>query len=379
MTPTNDLVAAAVATPMRVADRLGRLLDALGALDDGVGIDALLVTELFNIRYLTGFTGGAGFLVVTRDGLTFVTDGRYGERAHADLAAAGVEARIAVAARDKQREPIVAAVGRSRRIGLEADSVTWSSQRRYAGEWFAGRDVVPTSAVIERLRLVKDEGELARMRAAAALADAALASVQATLAEKPTEEDFRQLLDDTMRRLGSEEPAFPTIVASGPNGALPHHRPSGRVIGEGDLVLIDFGGTIDGYRSDLSRTFMIGEVSSEARAMFDLVLEAQAAGVAVVREGVPASEVDAACRSRIEAAGRGDQFMHSTGHGVGLFIHESPVLAQSATASLGAGFVVTVEPGVYVTGVGGVRIEDLLLVTSAGCEPLSHAPKTPTP
>lgn len=372
-----EIARAARVTPMRVAERTARLLAEFSGLDEGAGIDALLVTDLFNIRYLTGFTGGAGFLVVTRAGLTFVTDGRYGERAHADLAAAGVDARIEVAARDKQREPIVSAVGRARRIGLEADSVTWSSQRRYASDWFAGRDVVPTSGVIERLRLVKDEGELARIRAAATMADTALAEMKATLAGGPTEQDFQQLLDDCMRRLGSEEPAFPTIVASGPNAALPHHRPSERAITAGDLVLIDFGGTVDGYRSDLSRTFMVGDVSGEGRAMYELVLEAQAAAVASVRAGVAAEAVDRAARAVIEAAGRGEQFMHSTGHGVGLFIHESPVLRQSSADVLAAGYVVTVEPGVYVSGVGGVRIEDLLLVTADGCESFTHAPKSP--
>lgn len=373
------IVATAVATPMRVALRAERLLAGLAALDEGRGVDALVVTDLFNVRYLTGFTGGAGVLIVTPDALTFVTDGRYGERAQTDLAASGVDVRIEVAARDAQRDAIVAAAGRARRIGLEADSVTWSTERRYANEWFAGRDIVPTTGLIEQLRFVKDEGELARMRAAAALADAALAAAKAMLTERPTEQDVRQALDDRMRQLGSEEPAFPTIVASGPNAALPHHRPSERVIAAGDLVLIDFGGTVDGYRSDLSRTFIVGDVSAEARAMYDLVLDAQAAGVRSVRAGVTASDVDAACRSRIAAAGRGEQFVHSTGHGVGLYIHEGPVLARTSTARLEAGYVVTVEPGVYVSGVGGVRIEDLLLVTGNGCESLSHATKSPDP
>jgi Xaa-Pro aminopeptidase len=361
---------------MPVAERAGRLCARFGSLDDGAGIDALLVTDLVNIRYLTGFSGGAGLLVVTADEMTLVTDGRYGERAHADLANARVKTRIEVAARDAQRAAIVSAVGVARRVGLEADSVTWSDQRRYAADWLSGCDIVPTSGVIEELRTVKDHGELARIRAAAALADMALAEATPALTGRPTEQDFRQLLDDTMRRLGSTEPAFPTIVASGPNGALPHHRPSSRVIAEGDLVLIDFGGTVDGYRSDLSRTFMVGEVSAEARAMYDVVLESQAAGVSAVGAGVAASAVDAACRSRIAAAGRAEQFLHSTGHGVGLFIHERPTLIGSSPAALGAGFVVTVEPGVYVSGVGGVRIEDLLLVTDTGCESLSRAPKS---
>ncbi len=373
------VVNAARETPMPIAGRAARLVARFGSLYDGTGIDALLVTDILNLRYLIGFTGGAGLLVVTAEGMTFVTDGRYGERAHADLAASGVDARIEVATRDAQRSAIVGAVGQARRIGLEADSVTWSSQRTYALDWFKGLEVVPTSGVVEELRMVKDPGELARIRAAAEMADQALAETKAALTGRPTEQDFRQLLDDTMRRFGSEEPAFPTIVASGPNGALPHHRPSNRVIAEGDLVLVDFGGTVDGYRSDVSRTFMVGEVSQEARAMFDAVAEAQAKGVAAVRAGATAAEVDAACRESLSAAGRGEQFIHSTGHGVGLFIHERPVLIGSSPAVLEAGFVVTVEPGVYVPEVGGVRIEDLLLVTESGCESLSAASRSPAP
>ena len=372
------VVTAARQAPMRFSRRAAMLVERLASVDGGRGLDALLVTDLFNVRYLTGFTGSAGLLVVSGSGMTFVTDGRYGDRAHAELAAAGVDARIEVATREGQREAVIAAVGTAHRIGLEADSVSWSNLRRYAAD-FDGREVVPTSGIIEALRAVKDAGELARMRAAAAVADQALAQVRAELSGKPTEQDFCHLLDETMRRLGSEEPAFPTIVASGPNGAFPHHRPSNRVIAEGDLVLVDFGGTVDGYRSDMSRTFMVGDVPADARAMYDLVFEAQAAGVAALRAGVAAAEVDKACRERIKVRGRGDAFVHSTGHGVGLYIHERPALAASSPEVLDAGVVVTVEPGVYVPGVGGVRIEDLLLVTESGAESLSAAPRSPEP
>jgi len=373
-----QLMAMALGTRMRVAERTTRLLGAMSEVQDGRGVDAMLVTDIRNIRYLTGFTGGSACLAVTPRRLTLVTDARYADRAQAVLTAAEVPARIEIT-RDRQREAVVAAVGNARRVALEADTITWSTQRLYANEWLPGRELVPTAGLVERLRFVKDEGELARMRAAAAMADRVLTDLKSTLDEGPTEQDFRDLLDDQMRLLGSEEPAFPTIVASGPNAALPRPRASHRVIAEGDLVVIDFGGTVDGYRSDLSRTFMVGDVPRDVRALYDLVLEAQSAAVEGVHDGAAAADVDGACRSIAEAAGRGGQFTHSTGHGVGLVIHEHPLLSRTSADILSTGEVLTVEPGVYVPGIGGVRIEDLVTVTARGCELLTHTTKTPAP
>jgi Xaa-Pro aminopeptidase len=187
------------------------------------------------------------------------------------------------------------------------------------------------------------------------------------------------VLDTTMRRLGAAGVSFETIVASGPNGARPHHRPADRTIVEGDLVVIDFGALVDGYHSDMTRTFSVGEASATQRRMLDVVAEAQAAGVAAVVEGVAASEVDAACRRVIAEAGWEDAFSHGTGHGVGLLIHEDPRVGRQSTAMLTAGHVVTVEPGVYLPDHGGVRIEDTVLVTADGCRTLTLAPKAPTP
>ncbi len=364
-------IAAARKTPMATKDRANAVRNALSGT-----ADAILVTDLLNIRYLTGFSGGAGILAVTPDRMVLVTDGRYGERAAADLAASEVNAVLEVT-RDREREVISAALGRARRIALEADSVTWGKLRQYESAWFANADLVPTNHLVETIRQVKDAGEIARIRAAVEIADAVFDAAQPMLLEGPTEIDVQMHLEQLLRQAGSEQPAFPTIVASGPNAALPHHRPSDRRIEPGDVVLIDFGATIDGYRSDLSRSLVVGEPDEETTAMFELVLRAQAAGVVAIGPGAVAGDIDAACRSVIANAGRADQFIHSTGHGVGLFIHEDPFLAQGSTDVLQPGNIVSVEPGVYLPGVGGVRIEDLVLVTGTGREVLTRAPKSP--
>jgi Xaa-Pro aminopeptidase len=216
---------------------------------------------------------------------------------------------------------------------------------------------------------------VARIEAAAHIADEALSRIRPRLAEGPTEEEFGLELDTEIRRLGASGTSFETIVAAGPNGAMPHHRPGSRPIAEGDLVVLDFGALVDGYCSDMTRTVMVGDPSSTQQRMLDVVTESQAAGVAAVRPGVGGRDVDAACRAVIEAAGWGEAFVHGTGHGVGLEIHEEPRVAASARDTLEPGSVVTVEPGVYLPGVGGVRIEDTVVVTPDGSDPLTAFPK----
>ena len=366
--------------PMDVAGRLGRLRDALAADSAAAGTDALLVGNLTNVRYLTGFTGSAALLLVTPSDTVFVTDGRYKDRAAAELDAAGVPATLEVV--NDAEATVVEHVARLglRTVGLEADTVTWSTQRRLAAaldKGAGGCEAVPTTAVVETLRLTKDAGEVARIRAAAAIADRALDTVRRRLLDGLTESEFAAELDATMRHLGADDLSFETIVASGPNGARPHHTPSDRQIAQGDLVVIDFGALVDGYHSDMTRTLGVGTLDEERRHMLDVVLASQAAGVAAVTSGVDCATVDKACRDLIEEAGMGDAFLHSTGHGVGLDIHEEPRVSSRSTATLRPGHVVTVEPGVYLTGIGGVRIEDTVLVTEDGCERLTLAPKDP--
>lgn len=357
--------------PMDVARRL----DRLRASFERAGVEALLVSHLIDIRYLTGFTGSSALLLVGTTGAVITTDGRYRDQAAEQLAAAGVAADLVVGDGSAQQAALTTAAPTDGRLGLQADHVTWAQQRRYADGLFDGTELVPTSGLVEELRIVKDAGEVARIRAASAVADAALSAIRSHLLESPTEAEFGLELDTTMRQLGASGPSFETIVASGPNGAMPHHRPSGRRITDGDLVVLDFGALVDGYCSDMTRTIAVGDVGAEARRMLEVVGASQEAGVAAVRPGATCAQVDQACRDVIEAAGWGQEFVHSTGHGVGLEIHEAPRVASTSTATLAAGHVVTVEPGVYLTGRGGVRIEDTVLVTAAGCEPLTLTPK----
>ena len=363
---------------MDVAGRLGRLAAALAATDPPC--QALVVTHLTNLRYLTGFTGSAGLLVVPPDGPgTLVTDGRYEEQAAEEVAAAGAPVEVRIGATlAAQQELVTALVASADAVGLEADHVSWADQRRYASTWFPDATLVATTGLVEELRCTKDAGEVARIEAACAIADAALAEVAPLLEQGPTEAAFARALDDAMRAGGADDLSFETIVAAGPNGSRPHHRPGPRPIERGDLVVIDFGALVEGYHSDMTRTLAVGgpeALDAEQRRMVAVVAEAQAAGVAAVGPGVPAKSVDEACRSVIAAAGWGDAFVHGTGHGVGLDIHEAPGVAASADATLAPGHVVTVEPGVYLPGQGGVRIEDTVVVTPEGRRSLTRAPK----
>jgi Xaa-Pro aminopeptidase len=358
-----DLVA------MDVAPRLDRLRERLVA----AGCDSLLVTHLTNVRYLTGFTGSAGMLLVTPDGAILLTDGRYATQSAQQLTTAGVAAEIEIGNVPRQHEVLAKACARLGRLGLESAHVSWAQREVFASLLEA--DLVPLEGTVEELRRVKDAGELARIEAAAAVADRALAGTLPMLRDLPTERDFALELDFTMRRLGADDVSFETIVASGPNGAKPHARPSTRRVEEGELVVLDFGALVDGYHSDMTRTVSVGDPAPERLRMVEVVAASQAAGVAAVRAGASAFDVDATCRAVIAEAGWGDAFLHGTGHGVGLDIHEFPIIGTTATATLEAGYVVTVEPGVYLPETGGVRIEDSVVVTADGCRPLTHAPK----
>lgn len=361
---------------VEVSARIGRLRQELEATD----CDALLVTSLVNVRYLTGFSGSVGILLVTAKDALLVSDGRYREQAGQQLAAAGAEVEIAIGKAAQQLEALDAAANGIRRLGLEANDITWGGKKRlraalgrFSG---AGGSFVATEGIVERLRAVKDAGELARIELAADIADVALAQVKSRLTEGLTESEFGLELDYEMRRRGADDVSFETIVAGGPNGALPHARPSDRRVEEGELVVVDFGALVDGYHSDMTRTLCVGSVSSSQMTdVLDAVLIAQRAGVRATRPGVTGGEVDEACRESLREAGYEDLFVHGTGHGVGLEIHEAPAVVAGSADILEEGSVVTVEPGAYIAGLGGVRIEDTLVLTSTGARTLTKSTK----
>lgn len=378
MTTTNPYVPSTAALPaLTVTGRLDRLRAAF----DEHEIDALVVTTLANVRYLTGFAGSAGVLTVTRDNALLTTDGRYrtqsAEQVERSGAAAQVDIAIGpVAEQRKAAQTLLADAAKSSpRVGLEADHVSWSAQRTWADLLGEGR-LVATSNAVEALREVKDAAEIARMEHAAAIADAALFDTLPLMSQGVTEEHFALELDTAMRRHGAESTAFETIVAAGENSAKPHHHPGGRHIAQGDPVVVDFGATFEGYRSDMTRTFCVNEdPTGELARIFDVVQTSQAAGAKAVKPGISVKEVDDVCRRIIADAGWADRFEHGTGHGVGLDIHEAPTVSQLGTAILAPGFVVTVEPGVYVPGHGGVRVEDTLVVTEDGARALTRFTK----
>ncbi|HEY2062139.1 MAG TPA: Xaa-Pro peptidase family protein [Amycolatopsis sp.] len=350
---------------------------ALRSLLTESGVDALLVTDLLNIRYLTGFTGSNAALLVhtSGDGRTvFCTDGRYTTQSAAEvpdlervIERASARALASHAAHDHAHH---------RRTGFESQYVS-VEEHEVLKVRFETVDLIRTPGLVEQLRVVKDEVEVAALRAACAAADRALADLIAAGGLRPgrTELEVARDLEHRMLEHGSSGPSFDSIVAAGPNSAIPHHQPTGAELRTGDLVKLDFGATVDGYHSDMTRTFVLGEPADWQRELYDLVHRAQAAGTEAVRPGAVVSEVDAAARSVIVAAGRGEEFSHGLGHGVGLEVHEAPSFATTGVGTLTAGMAVTVEPGVYLAGRGGVRIEDTLVVRDTGPELLTLSTK----
>jgi Xaa-Pro aminopeptidase len=358
--------------------------DRLRAVAAERGLDAVLVTNLLNVRYLTGFTGSNGALLVGADGADlFGTDGRYTTQA-------GVQVPDVELLVDRTTAPALAAAAAGRgagRLGFESHDVTVDAHAhlsRVLADAAGGRPVpelVSVRRAVEAQRAVKDDGEVEALRRACAVADRALAELAAEGALRPgrTELEVGRELDARMLALGAEAPSFETIVAAGANSAIPHHRPDGTELRGGDFLKLDFGATVDGYHSDMTRTLVLGGpggvVADWQREVYELVAASQAAGRAALAVGMEVAAVDAASRELIAAAGHGEHFPHGLGHGVGLEIHEAPTLSALGAGTLAAGMAVTVEPGVYLPGHGGVRIEDTLVVTADGPELLTLTSK----
>jgi Xaa-Pro aminopeptidase len=331
-------------------------------------LDQLFVSDLVNVRYLTGFTGTNGACLVGGDELIFFTDFRYTERAKNEVAPEWERP-------EAERELVPQIVARmSGRVGFEDAKLSVRQLARL--EAAAGEDVefVPAGDLVEQLRALKEPEELERIAAAAELTDGVYRWALERGLGGRTEADVARACEARLRELGSE-PSFPPIVAAGENGALPHAEPGDREIGSGELVVFDMGALLDGYCSDCTRTFATGDPGEEARQVYDLVRGAQEASLEAIRPTASGKEVDAVAREMISEAGYGDRFGHGTGHGVGLEVHEAPRLATTSEDDLFEGNVVTVEPGVYLPGRFGVRIEDLVVVTADGYRNLSGLPK----
>jgi Xaa-Pro aminopeptidase len=348
------------------AGRRERLASRLESL----GLDGLLVTGRVNVRYLTGFTGSNGQVLLTGPGGFLFTDPRYEDQAGRE--APGLDLEIY---RDGFPSSVAGAcrIAQIHRLGFESAGVTHRTWSRL-GE-IEGVELIPTEDEVERLRWAKEAEELERVERAQDITDQAFDRISGKLIEGVTEREVAAELEVAMRQIGAERVAFDTIVAFGEGAAEPHHRPSDRPLGRGDLVTLDFGCVVDGYHSDMTRTVAFGEPKPHLREVYAVVALAQRAGIQAVRAGATGGDVDEAARAVIRDAGYGDRFGHGLGHGVGLDIHEGPSLRAGGGDVVPAGAVVTVEPGIYLSGVGGVRIEDMVTVEPQGGRSLPAASK----
>jgi Xaa-Pro aminopeptidase len=356
-----------------VRDRLARLRHRLGE----AGLEALLVSTPENRRWLSGFTGSAGWLFITPHHALLATDFRYVEQAEQEAPAFRV---VRIGAGLSWFPQLVRETG-VRRVGCEAAHLPVATYQglldalREAGA--EGVSLQPTQGLVEALRMGKDPQEVALIARAVAIAEEAMRRVAPTIREGETERAVAWRLEKEMRELGAEAVAFPIIVAAGPSAALPHHRPTDRPIRRGEPIVIDWGARYQGYCCDITRTFCLGAPSDTFRRVYGAVLTAQQQAMAAIRPGMPAGEADGVARRVIEEAGYGENFGHSLGHGIGLAVHEAPRLGPGSQTPLEEGMVFTVEPGVYLSGWGGVRIEDTVALEGGRVRPLTTLPKDP--
>ncbi|MFD2208944.1 M24 family metallopeptidase [Virgibacillus halophilus] len=333
-------------------------------------LDALLITSPINRRYMSGFTGTAGVVLITLEKAIFITDFRYTSQASEQ--AKGFEVVEHKQAIELEiRDQLI--MEKAKRVGFEKNQVTFAMYEQYKN--IIEGELVPVSDLVENLRLYKSADELAVMKKAAEIADAAFQHIQGFIKPGVKEIEVSNELEFFMRRQGADSSSFDTIVASGWRSALPHGVASQKEIQSGELVTLDYGALYQGYCSDTTRTVAVGEISDELKNIYDIVLEAQLRGVKGIKPGMTGKEADALTRNYITEKGYGDHFGHSTGHGLGMEVHEAPALSYRSATVLKPGMVVTVEPGIYVPNVGGCRIEDDIIITENGNERLTTSSK----
>ncbi|MDM5334459.1 Xaa-Pro peptidase family protein [Ureibacillus composti] len=335
-----------------------------------LNIDGLLITNEFNRRYMTDFTGTAGVAIVSKDDAVFITDFRYTEQAKKQVKDFRIIQHEGVLAKEvaKQTEQL-----RIKTIGFEKDTMTYGMFETYKSLLKA--DLIPVSGVIEKIRLIKTEQEINIIKVACEIADHAFTHILGFIKPGLTELEVSNELEFFMRKQGATASSFDTIVASGVRSALPHGVATDKVIEKGDLVTLDFGALYNGYVSDITRTIAVGEPSDQLKEMYDIVLQSQLLAVEQVGPGMTGIQADSIARDYLTSKGYGEAFGHSTGHGIGLEVHEGPALSFRSDTLLQPNMVVTVEPGIYLPGIGGVRIEDDIVITETGNEKLTHSKK----
>lgn len=333
-------------------------------------LDALLVTNPFNRKYITGFTGTAGVALITKNDALFITDFRYTEQAKEQATFFTVieHKKMLIEELDKQLKKL-----KVKRVGFEKTNLTFAVHEQYSTLFTV--ELIPTSSIIEKLRLVKTDQEISNLQQAAIIADKAFDHILNFIQPGVREIEVAHELEFFMRKNGAVSSSFDIIVASGPRTALPHGVASEKAIEQGELVTMDFGAYYNHYCSDITRTVAVGEISSELRKIYDVVHGAQVSAVEQIKAGLTSQEADAIARDYITSKGYGECFGHSTGHGLGLEVHEGPGLTPRSNQKLAPGMVVTVEPGIYVPNVGGCRIEDDIVITKTGNKRLTNAPK----
>jgi Xaa-Pro aminopeptidase len=334
-------------------------------------VDALLVSSLASIRYLTGYAGSNGLILLTATDAHFFTDPRYATEAQQNI-----DCKVHVCKKPLIQEAAgIATRKHLKKIGFESTWMQVDTYDRLKAALGAATKLQPVSGIVETLRAVKSPDEIAKIRASVLVNSAAYEKTLRRIKRGTREMDIAAELDFQMRMAGAEKPAFETIVASGTRTALPHAHPTAKPLQDGELLLIDMGAMVEGYASDMTRMTFLGEPSRKTQFLYNAVLEAQLAGVAAVKAGATCDRVDSAAREVLKRHELDRYFVHSTGHGLGLEIHEGPRVAKKQTAKLEAGMVITIEPGAYIEGLGGVRIEDTVLVTETGCEILTPTSK----